>query len=291
MPEQKTRPTVDLVVPFVGSDDALARLLDTLGGVQLGDADRLIVVDNGAESRTRADDRVVAAPDVQSSYYARNAGAAEGSAPWIVFLDADVRPAPDVVEAYQLATVPDDVGFLAGRIIDDDPRGKPEDGLGARYNHARSSLGNDLSERDGFFYGKTANVAVRRAAFEAIGGFRGDLRSGGDAEICFRMRDAGWVIAKCEKSCVDHVGRASVVKVLRQMARYGSGARWLDDHYPGFSPEPGNYVRYIGGAVRLMLRAVPLAVRGHREEAAFAVLDGAASLAYLVGRRVSNVVS
>ena len=36
-------------------------------------------------------------------------------------------------------------------------------------------------------YAQTAHCAVRRSAFEAVGGFREDIRSGGDADLCFRL--------------------------------------------------------------------------------------------------------
>ena len=44
--------------------------------------------------------RVISAQGVQSSYYARNRGAAAGSAPWLLFVDADVRVDRNLIDRY-----------------------------------------------------------------------------------------------------------------------------------------------------------------------------------------------
>src|SRR4051812_5946544 len=108
-----SRPAVDVVVPFAGSDDALGDLLERMGALERRDGDTLTIVDNRAaaaaaaavDADAAADARradppdadvphVIAASGQQSSYYARNRGAELGRAPWILFLDADVDPPP-----------------------------------------------------------------------------------------------------------------------------------------------------------------------------------------------------
>src|SRR6476646_10390306 len=97
-----SRPPVDIVVPFFGSDSELEELLDHLRRIHREEQDTLTVVDNRPVSDSgptlRAD--VIRAPDIQSSYHARNQGAARGTAPWIVFLDADVEVDPDLLDGY-----------------------------------------------------------------------------------------------------------------------------------------------------------------------------------------------
>jgi len=44
--------------------------------------------------------RVLAAPSPRSSYHARNVGARAARGEWLVFLDADVAPAPELLDAY-----------------------------------------------------------------------------------------------------------------------------------------------------------------------------------------------
>src|SRR5947207_5717214 len=119
-----SRPAVDVVVPFVGSDEELADLLARLDALELADGDSLTVVDNGRAARA-ADPRVIAAPQQQSSYYARNRGAERGSAPWLLFIDADVEPPRDLVDRYFDAEPADNTAVLAGAVEDAPPGGDP----------------------------------------------------------------------------------------------------------------------------------------------------------------------
>src|SRR3712207_3115704 len=96
------RPAVDVVVPFRGSADERRRLLETMGALELRDGDTLTIVDNDpvAPPELGRDPRVVHAPELQTSYFARNRGAERGRAEWIVFLDADVLPQPGLLDGY-----------------------------------------------------------------------------------------------------------------------------------------------------------------------------------------------
>ena len=117
------RPAVDVVIPFVGSADALRELIDRLEPIELRDADTIIVVDN-----RRADAvpvpasggrvRIVRAPKMRSSYYARNEGARAGGAPWLLFVDADVEWSAELLDAYLEPPPAERTAVLAGPIAD-----------------------------------------------------------------------------------------------------------------------------------------------------------------------------
>src|SRR6185437_15286505 len=85
-------------------------------------------------------------------------------------------------------------------------------------------------------YAQTANCAIRREAFQQVGGFVEEIRSGGDADICFRLKDAGWEIESRDGALVTHTSRSRLSKLLRQRARMGAGAAWLDARHPGSFP-------------------------------------------------------
>ena len=133
----------------------------------------------------------------------------------------------------------------------------------------------------------TANLAVRRKAFDEIGGFTEGIRSAGDVDLCRRLVGAGWRIERRPEAVVTHLHRESLPGLLSAIARYGSGARWLNERYPGSAPEwplvPG-----LRGAVRDI--AANLAGRRF-EEAAFRGIDGLGLLAHTVGYRRSNATS
>src|SRR4051794_40204971 len=93
------RPPVDVVVPFAGSAEELDDLLGRAATVRVRAGDAVIVADNRAAIDAPSSVgpvRIKRAPDRQSSYYARNRGAADGQGEWILFLDADVEWPPDL---------------------------------------------------------------------------------------------------------------------------------------------------------------------------------------------------
>jgi hypothetical protein len=68
------------------------------------------------------------------------------------------------------------------------------------------------------------------------------------------------------------------------VARYGAGARWLNERYPGSSPR-WPLARGLRGVAR---DTAALAIRGRLESALFRVVDGLGLIAHNVGYRASN---
>lgn len=95
------RSAVDVVVPYAGSADGLAAVVARLADLKLGDDDTVTVVDNrGVPGTGGGRVRVARLAAPRSSYSARNAGAALGSAPWLLFLDGDVVAPADLLARY-----------------------------------------------------------------------------------------------------------------------------------------------------------------------------------------------
>src|SRR3954447_2477501 len=232
------RAAVDVVVPFAGGEPELRDLLGRLALLDLGEHDTVTVVDNRPAGAPPLDDpRVVAAPERQSSYFARNRGAARGAAEWLLFIDADVDPPPGLVDDYFAEPPGERDGVLAGAVVDEPLEPGERHPLPARYAMLRGAMSpaNTLGGGDRP-YAQTANCAVRRAAFEDVGGFRDDVRSGGDADLCFRLTAAGWGLEHRDEALALHRPRESVPALLRQLARHGAGAAWLDREHPGALP-------------------------------------------------------
>ena len=264
------RPSADVVVPFAGSDAALRDVRARLAALALRDGDTARVVDNRAQP-------------VRSSYFARNAGAAAGAAAWIVFLDADVRFDADLLDRLLDPPPAPDVGVVAGGIVDEVVVDTPV----ARAVRRRAAMDQRVTTERPRPVAQTAHCAVRRAAFEAAGGFAGDVRSGGDADLCLRLADAGWRLEARHDVAVRHEARATLRALLRQVARHGAGARWVRRRHAGALPAPMTPGLALWTA-RRGAAALAAAARRDRDQALDAALDGLLTWAFAAGSLLPN---
>jgi GT2 family glycosyltransferase len=136
-------------------------------------------------------------------------------------------------------------------------------------------------------WGQTANLGVRRAAFEAAGGFDATIRWGEECDLCWRIQDAGWRLEPRLDARVDHHNRETLRALVRQMSRHGRGTEWLNERYPGAFPRPS--ARALAGTARAFARDGVRALRaGDGERAKFSVLDLISHVAFETGRRLTN---
>ncbi len=96
------RPAVSVILPFHGTADEARQAQDALLALDTRPGDELVVVDNSGVGVVPAREgiRIVTASDEHSAYYARNVGCATVDNDWLLFVDADCRPAPDILERY-----------------------------------------------------------------------------------------------------------------------------------------------------------------------------------------------
>jgi GT2 family glycosyltransferase len=246
-----SRPAVSVVVPFAGSQEELRRTIDGLRALRRGAWDELIVADNRA------------AP---------------------VAPDADATPEPGLLDAWFDPPPGEGTAVLAGGIEDV----AEATSAVARYVSARGVMDQRTTlVHPHAPYAQTANCAVRRAAFDAVGGFDEGARWGEDADLCWRLRAAGWELEERPGARVAHRNRDSLRALLAQQAGHGAGARWLNRAHPGSSPAPGP--RELAGQARWFLRQAARAARaGEGDAARFALLDLLVRAAFEAGRLRSN---
>ena len=281
-PPRERRERVSVVVPFAGDAAAGADVAAALARLELAEGDEAIVVDNtpeGVLGDSCGPARVIHDAAERSSYHARNSGARAARNPWLLFLDADCVPRPGLLDAY---FPPGDAGAVAGGI----EAAEQSDSLAARYSRSRGHLSQvPLLQRAELPFAVTANLLVRREAWQALGGFAEGVRSGGDADFSVRLQQAGFKLAYRDEAGVEHRHRESVRGLLRTAARYGAGRAWLDRRRQGrpFRPRPLEpLVRSVAGAI-----VWALLLRGER--ALFKLLDGAVTLAESAGYLLGNV--
>ncbi len=249
-----SRPPVSVVVPFAGTREQAMAVLAMLNGLNTRAGDELIIADNSGtvppitlELRSdRATLRAVRATGEASASHSRNTGAAAVKNDWLLFLDADVTAPADLLESFFAQPIGDRVGAVTGDIA-----GIPDTRtLAARYGTARNFLGqrshvnNPLRPR-----ASSANLLVRRAAFEQIGGYTEGIWAGEDTDLTWRLQDAGWTLEFNEHAVVRHAYRRTLRELGRQWRGYAAGARWLSERYPDFKPDPG-----LNRGVRILLK-------------------------------------
>ncbi|WP_432507642.1 glycosyltransferase family 2 protein [Kineococcus arenarius] len=277
---------VAAVVPVRGHAALLDGCLEALRAQTLP-LDEVVVVDDSPEGSLEPLPGVrVERSGGQGPYAARNVGWRSTDADVVLFLDARSRPRPRWAE--RLVTVFADPGVaLAGTGIEVSS-GRS---LAARASHRAQFFKIHSFVRTPFFlpYLPTCNLAARRSALAAVDGFSG-VRSGGDADLCWRVQQAtGGRLEGVDEVLMDWLPRERVLELLEQTYRYGKSnhalrAEWAARGAPARAPLSLPRLAKRAGVVSLRLGLARL--RGD-EERCVALLADASGVSTEIGYRVA----
>ncbi len=278
------------MVPFAGDAAAAQAAAGMMLGLATEPGDELILADNSGVAGASASIIVVPATAEHSPAHARNVGAEHARNEWILFLDADCIPTRNLIGAFFSREIARDVGALAGEV-------RPAPGgetVASRYGAARSFLSQEAHLAHPYRpRAVAANLLVRRAAFEQIGGFYEGVRAAEDTDFSWRLQQTGWRIELRPDAAVEHRYRTTVKDLRRQWRGYAAGRAWLARRYEGFEPEPA--VSRGAASVWRRLRRRPAGNRrvrpaepGRTERVRYLALDALLSAEELAGFALSN---
>lgn len=212
---------ISVVIPAYRAQATLPAVLEALGPQVDRSGGEAILVDSsgGAEIFEITSPyrwlRVVALPDRCLPGRARNIGAAQAGGELLVFLDADAVPAPDWLDRLASSLTPG-TDAVAGAILNGTPW------------HPIGTAGYLLEFSDWLprrrakvAHGASANLLVRKAAFDAAGGFAEDLFPGEDTVLTFRIGQRGR-LGFAPDAGVHHLNRTSWREFVLHQRRLGA---------------------------------------------------------------------
>ncbi|WP_217913893.1 HAD-IIIA family hydrolase [Miltoncostaea marina] len=284
-----SRLPVDVVVPTIGRASARRVFAALAAGDGPALRDVIVVVDRGGRAPEGLDGLAAVARDVRvvggrgaGPAAARNIGWRLAGAPWVAFLDDDVVPEPAwrARLAEDLAGLPDDVAGSQGVIRVPRPEGRrPTD-------WERNVAGLEDARW------ATADMAYRRAALSALGGFdeRFPRAYREDADLALRAMDRGLRLVRGRRR-VDHpVGPAGPWISLRAQAGNADDVLMDALHGPGWRDRagapPGRRDRHLLTAAAGAAAAASVAA-GRPRLAALAATAWLAATAELAWARIA----
>jgi hypothetical protein len=236
---------LSVVVPVKGRVPQLRRLLASLRAATgaCEEPVEVLVVDDSGPPEARAHQDSCAA--FQARYLRgprhvgakRNAGVRAAAHDLVLFIDSDCLATPQLLRrhVHTLRTCGDEVGAVAG------PTFVQGADTAVFRIMSRSKLLNSAFEwpaqarRVG--WATTSNLAVRRSAFEAVGGFAErplTVVGGEDVDLGLRLTEAGHAIV-CDPAAVvahDKSSIESLATVCRRLVTYGRSGQWLLQVHP-----------------------------------------------------------
>lgn len=228
---------ISLIICTRNRAEALARALASVAALAFDGTWEAVIVDNGSTDRTREAIEAFAAEvafpviyvhqPVKGLSNARNAGLAKASGSIIAFTDDDCFVAPDFLTTIANAFAQDPaLGFVSGRILLHNPDDYP-----TTINLSTTPLRFAPSAYLAPGAIKGANLAFRREALDAVGGFDPLFGSGAffpseDVDTAARVGRAGWAGAYDPAIVVshDHGRKAGDVGALFKAYDLGRGA-------------------------------------------------------------------
>jgi mycofactocin glycosyltransferase len=225
---------VSVVVPVLNGAKTIGALLDALAQQSGAPPDaEIIIVDNGSTDGTtevvQRHSVTLLHEAIRGPAAARNCGLRHARGAVIAHLDADTLPSRRWLAEIVTPFEDPQVVIVAGRTVC-----YPQDTAAGRYVAASGLYETERAiNREPFPFAPSLNMAVRRSAALAVGGWAADMMTGEDVDFSHRvLRAFPSRIAYQPKAVLFHNTRASAEDLRRQAWTYGEGAADIYLRYP-----------------------------------------------------------
>jgi GT2 family glycosyltransferase len=234
-PTDRPRPRVSVIVCSHNGSRTIRDCCEGLRRLAYPDFE-VIVVDDGSTDATAAIAEEYGLRTIRTEHRglgsARNTGLQAATGEIVAYLDDDAYPDPDwlshLAETFSRS---DHVG-VGGPNLTPAEDGPVAQCVGrAPGNPAHVLLTDEEAEQL-----PGCNMAFRKAALEAIGGFDPRFRAAGDdVDVCWRLRERGFSLGFSPAATVWHHRRSTVSAYLKQQAGYGEAEgllsrKWRERH-------------------------------------------------------------
>ncbi len=227
--------TFSVIIPVFNDSKRIRIALDALSRQDYpAESFEVIIADNGSTDGTmqaieqfresnRLSIRIVSETGIQSSYAARNAGAACAGNDVLAFTDSDCIPDALWLKTAAEQLTAQNATYGGGAIVFTFEKDTPN--IYEYFDSSRKLNQRAYVENERF--AATANCFIRRSVFEKHGGFRSDIVSGGDYEFGRRITMAGERIIYIPGAIVHHPARSTFGEIIRKTQRVAMGKKQL----------------------------------------------------------------
>ena len=231
-PKRLAWPRISVIVCSYNGARTIRDCFEGLLGLQYPNFE-VIVVNDGSNDKTGAIAREygfrLITTDNRGLSSARNTGLEAATGEIVAYIDDDAWPDPDWLTYLAATFLSTDHAGVGGPNI-------PPDGDGPIAECVANAPGGPVhvlfSDREAEHI-PGCNMAFRKSALEAIGGFDPQFRTAGDdVDICWRLQQRGWSIGFSPGAMVWHHRRNSVRAYWKQQQGYGKAEALLERKWP-----------------------------------------------------------
>jgi GT2 family glycosyltransferase len=238
-------PRISVVVCSYNGQSTLGECLNALTRLEYPDYE-VIVVDDGSTDQTAQIAREFGFPVISTENRglssARNTGWQAATGEIVAYIDDDAYPDVHWLTYLAHTFTTTDYAGVGGPNVPPDNDGPVADCVA---NAPGGPIHVLLSDREAEHI-PGCNMAFRRSALEAVGGFDPRLRvAGDDVDLCWRIQESGWKLGFNPSAMVWHRRRNCIGGYWKQQVGYGKAEALLEQKWPEKYNTAG-HIRWAG---------------------------------------------